>query len=283
MISFVILHYQNLSETIECLKSLKNLNDQDKISLIVVDNNSLNDNDFNEISKYTKDILKLDENLGVAKAYNRGSIYAIDKYNPDYICVMNNDIIINQSDFVTLVEKSYKKNKFDMLGTKIICDGDSVNPFPVYNSLDIINNVIPKNNKLIKFYSNIILGNLLEIYFKLKYSIKKVPRLENGSNLEHNVALHGCFIIFSKKYYKKEKNVMCDDTFLFHEEEFLYFRMIQKKYISIYDPELEIIHKEGSTMKQKDKNIINRKLFKLRECNKSLLILKDKLENNIEL
>jgi GT2 family glycosyltransferase len=76
---------------------------------------------------------------------------------------------------------------------------------------------------------------------------------------------------------------MNNDTFLFHEEEFLYYRMKNKKYISIYDPNLEIIHKEGSTMKQKDKNIIDRKLFKLRECNKSLMILKDKLENNEEL
>ena len=283
MISFVILHYKNMTETIECLESLKKLDDQDKISLIIVDNNSLEKEDIKTLKKYTNDILKLDDNLGVAKAYNEGALYAIDKYHPDYVCVMNNDILINQKNFVKRVEDSYKDNKFDMLGTKIICEGDSVNPFPVYDSLEKINNKIEKNNKIINIYTSKLKGNLLELYFKIKYTFKKRPVMLNGDKLESCVALHGCFIIFSKKYYEKEHYVMNNDTFLFHEEEFLFFRMKQKKYISVYDPKLEIIHKEGSAMKQKDKNIIDRKLFKLKECNKSLMTLKDKLENKEEL
>lgn len=283
MISFVILHYKNMTETIDCLKSIKQLEDQDKISIIIVDNNTLEKDQIKTLEEYTKDILKLNDNLGVAKAYNEGAIYAIDKYKPDYICVMNNDIIIDQKDFVKRVEDSYKTNKFDMLGTKIICEGDSVNPFPVYDSLEKVNNQINKNNKLINIYSSKLKGNLLETYFKIKYTFKKRPVMVNGDKLEKDVALHGCLIIFSKKYYEKERYVMCNDTFLFHEEEFLYFRMKNKKYVSIYDPSLEIIHKEGAAMKQKNKNIIDRKLFKLKECNKSLMILKNKLENKEEL
>lgn len=283
MISFVILHYKNIDDTLNCIKSIKELDDQDKISLIIVDNNSLEKEEIKTLKEYTDDIVLLKDNLGVAKAYNEGAIYAIDKYQPDYVCVMNNDILINQKDFVKRVEQSYKNNKFDMLGTKIICEGESVNPFPVFDSLEKIKNQIEKNNKLINIYSSKLKGNLLELYFKVKYTFKKRPEMLNGEEKKEGCALHGCLIIFSKKYYKKEKYVMVPDTFLFHEEEFLYFRMKQKKYISIYDPSLEIIHLEGSAMKQKDKNIIDRKLFKLKECNKSLMILKDKLENKEEL
>lgn len=283
MISFVILHYKNIDDTLNCIKSIKELDDQDKISLIIVDNNSLEKEEIKTLKEYTDDIVLLKDNLGVAKAYNEGAIYAIDKYQPDYVCVMNNDILINQKDFVKRVEQSYKNNKFDMLGTKIICEGESVNPFPVFDSLEKIKNQIEKNNKLINIYSSKLKGNLLELYFKVKYTFKKRPVMVNGEKKETGVALHGCLIIFSKKYYKKEKYVMVPDTFLFHEEEFLFFRMKQKKYISIYDPSLEIIHLEGSAMKQKDKNIIDRKIFKLKESNKSLMILKDKLENKEEL
>jgi GT2 family glycosyltransferase len=283
MISFVILHYKNLDDTLNCIKSIKELDDQDKISLIIVDNNSFEKEEIKTLKEYTEDIVLLKDNLGVAKAYNEGAIYAINKYQPDYVCVMNNDILINQKDFVKRVEDSYKDKSFDMLGTKIICEGESVNPFPVYDSLEKINNQIEKNKKLINIYSSKLKGNLLELYFKVKYTFKKRPEMLNGDKKEEGCALHGCLIIFSKKYYKKEKNVMVPDTFLFHEEEFLYFRMKQKNYISVYDPSLEIIHLEGSAMKQNNKNIIDRKLFKLKECNKSLNILKNKLENNEEL
>ena len=96
MISFVILHYKNLDDTLNCIKSIKELDDQDKISLIIVDNNSLEKEEIKTLKEYTEDIVLLKDNLGVAKAYNEGAIYAINKYQPDYVCVMNNEILINQ-------------------------------------------------------------------------------------------------------------------------------------------------------------------------------------------
>lgn len=280
MISFVILHYKNLSDTILCIKSLKELSSNDKASIIVVDNNSLQKEEEKELRKYTDDLLLLSENLGVAKAYNKGADYARKKYNPNFICVMNNDIEIKQKEFINNIETIYNKTKFDILGPKIICDGDSINPFPVYDTLEKINKKIEKNDKLIKIYSNRFKATLLELYFKIKYLFKKRVKLVNGEYEEENVALHGCCIIFSKKYIDKNEYLLPNDTFLFYEEEFLYFRIIQNKYKSLYSPLIEIIHKEGQAMKTSNKNIIDRKKFKLIECNKSLRILKEKLENN---
>lgn len=280
MISFVILHYKNFDDTISCIKSINNISHGYKVSIIVVDNNSLVKEEEKELRKYTDDIILLKENLGVAKAYNKGASYAKKKYNPDYICVMNNDIEIKQKDFIKNIEKVYNKTKFDILGPKIICKGDSVNPFPVFDTLEKIDKRIVRNEKLIKIYSNKIMAYLAEICFKIKHSIKKPSKLVNGSKEQSNVALHGCCIIFSKKYFEKNNYLLPNDTFLFHEEEFLYFRCIQNNYISVYSPTIEIIHKEGQAMKADKTNIIARKRFKYIECNKSLEILKKKLENN---
>lgn len=280
MISFVILHYKNLDDTISCIKSINNLYDNDKISIIVVDNNSLKDEEEKKLRKYTNDLLLLNENLGVAKAYNKGADYARKNYKPDFICVMNNDIEIKQKEFIKNTLNVYNKTKFDMLGPKIICEGDSVNPFPVFDTLEKINKRIEKNNQLISIYSNKVKAILLESYLKIKHFIKKPIKLVNGENEVENVALHGCCIIFSKKYYEKNEFLLPNDTFLFHEEEFLYFRCIQNNFKSVYSPTIEIIHKEGQAMKTDKKNVIARKRFKYIECNKSLRILKSKLEND---
>lgn len=279
MISFVILHYKNFKDTIACINSLKKLDNQSQISIIVVDNNSLKEEEKKVIKRYTENLILLEKNFGVAKAYNAGAKYAIEKFHPEFICAMNNDIIIDQEDIVKRISNTYLKYKFDMLGPRIICDGDSVNPFPAYDTLEKINDTIKKNNRLIGIYQNKLKGYLAEIYLSIKHTIKKPKKKYNGKTEEINVALHCCFIVFSKKYYKRFVNIMNDATFLFHEEEFLYFRAQQNKLVSIYSPSIEIIHKEGQTMKLKDKNVIKRKLFKLKECNKSLEILKNKLEN----
>ena len=136
MISFVILNYKNINDTIECIESIKKINyDQKKVSIVVVDNNSMNNEEEKKIKKYTKDLILLDDNLGFAKANNIGSNYAIEKYKPDFLCVINNDTVINQENFIDEIYKAYKKTKFDIMGPKIITNGgDSVNPFYAYES-----------------------------------------------------------------------------------------------------------------------------------------------------
>ena len=136
MISFVILHYKNMEDTIECIESINKLDQNNEISIVIVDNHSLSKNQEKQLRKYTPDLIINDENLGFAKANNIGCKYAIKKYKPDFLCVINNDIVINQSNFINEINKCYKETNFDFMGPKIITDGgESVNPFPVYEDL----------------------------------------------------------------------------------------------------------------------------------------------------
>lgn len=285
MISFIILHYKNIKDTIECIDSIKNIKTNKKVTIIIVDNNSLNQDEVEKLKNYTNDIIINEDNLGFAKGNNIGCKYAIDKYNPDFLCVINNDTIINQSNFIDEIYSCYENTKFDMMGPKIITNGgDSVNPFPAYETLDEVNDKIKYHNKLIKIYKNKFLRILLAKYIKIKRILKKEVKIENGIKSEYGVAFHGCAIIFSKKYYEKYNDVFYNDTFLYHEEEFLNYRKNRDNLITYYDSNLEIFHKEGASLNENFKNSDYEKLiFRNKEIVKSLEKLKSIMETNKEI
>lgn len=271
-VSFIILHYKNIDDTIECLEYLnKNFNGS---HYIVVDNNTLNDIDEKKINKYTFDVIKLSNNMGFAKANNIGINYAKNKYNSNYYVVMNNDVIINDKNFIDAIDKDYKKYDFDLLGTRIESPtGQSVNPFPVIKDRNMLEYEIKKCKKLIKIYNSQLLTSLMNTYIYIKHVLKKPKNPLNSEKLEFNVALHGCCIIFSKKYLEKFDYAFYNETFLFHEEEFLYQRLIKNNLISVYDPNITIFHKEGSSVKKENKTKRLSNLFREKERLKSLELL----------
>ena len=287
MISFVILHYKNIKDTVECIESIQsNISyDKKKISIVVVDNNTLSKDETKILKKYTNDVILLSENKGFANGNNAGCEYAIKKYNPDFLCVINNDTVIEQKDFIDEIYRAYKEYNFDIMGPKIITnDGDSVNPFYAYESLEEIEEKIKYHSKLIKIYKSKILRFLLKIYMKIKHVFikRKIPK--NGDKTKTGVALHGCALIFSKKYYKKYSDVFFKGTFLYHEEEFLNYRKNKDNLITLYNKNLIIFHKEGSSLNLSFKdNQYEKLIFRNTEIVKSLMLLKDVIENDKEI
>ena len=278
MFSFIILHYKNIDETIECLTYLQKLNLKDA-HIIIVDNNTLSTSEEKLIKKFTNDILKLDQNYGFAKANNKGIEYAKKKYNSQFYIVMNNDVYINDKEFLDIISKDYEKYHFSMLGPSISSpSGESVNPFPVIKDIESLSKEIKRCEKLISIYNNSISYWLLKTGIKIKHSIKKPEVPVNGSKILTKTPLHGCCIIFSKDYIDKYKYPFYNETFLFHEEEFLYQRVIKDNLVSLYDPKLVVFHKEGSSIKKSNKKERLSKLFREKTRLKSLYVLLDVMQ-----
>lgn len=274
MITFIILHYNNIEDTIECINSLKKFD----CKIIIVSNSQDYENLEKIKSKVDKVIINK-ENLGFAKANNIGCSYAIKKYNPDFLSVINNDIIINQEDFITQIKKLYNKYQFDVLGPKILPEeSESNNPFKAYKSLEEINEKIKYTKKLIKVYNNVIIRNILNIYLKIKKSLNKQQVNQIITKDVVNEPLHGCALIFSKKYYERYKDIFYNKTFLYHEEEFLYYRCIHDDLKFVYSPSIELIHKEGMSLNKEYKNNYKKLLFRNKEILKSLQLLKEVYE-----
>ena len=272
--AYVILHYKNMNDTLECICSIQ---EKTTSPIIVVDNHTLSKSDKKKLSQYTQDILLLEENFGFAKANNMGIRYACEHYHPDFVVVINNDIVITQKDFEQQICKIYQKSHFDMLGPRIDTDGgDSVNPFPVYSSLNEVEKAIARTKRNIRLFSNPLKRFLFRIYHNLKYKIVSVQHLKNGEKAKSGIGLHGCALIFSKKYLNRYADAFYNETFLYHEEEFLYYRMKRDHLISYYDPNLYCFHKEGSSLNFSfQNNYYEKELFR----NKEILSSLTKLQN----
>lgn len=277
MFSFVILHYKNTKDTIECLQSIKDTFNKKDYNIVVVDNHTLQTEEIAPIKEFTKHIILLEENVGFAKANNIGCTYAIEHFKSDFLVVINNDVLITQPDFFDIIQDTYNKYQFDLLGPWIDSPtNESCNPFPVIYGKQKVQKRIAYYKNLIHIYKSPLRYILLEGYIFVKRLFKKTKRIENGTTLQQHIALHGCAIIFSKKYYTKYDTVFYDETFLFHEEEFLYNRICKDDLVSVYNPNLKVFHKEGSSLKGSIKKERSRKLFKTEEKLKSMeLLLKE--------
>ena len=74
-----------------------------------MDNHTLDEKGIQKLKEYTEDIILLQENMGFAKANNMGCKYAKEKYHPSFLCVINNDTVITQEDFIERINQIYKE------------------------------------------------------------------------------------------------------------------------------------------------------------------------------
>ncbi len=279
MFAFVILNYNSYDLTLNCIEKIRKLKEGNKAKIIVVDNATLTTIESNNLKKQCDKLIVNKKNLGFAKGNNIGITYAKENYKSNFICVLNSDCMISQNDFLLRIKKIYKENSFDILGPKIHSfDGLSWNPFPVYQDLEQVNHKIKYHEKILKIYKNKVLYFLLNVY--LFFKIKKEKIEKNGNQKEEKVALHGCCLIFSKKYIEAYKDAFYPETFLYHEEEFLYYRMIKDNLKFIYDPQIEVTHLEGIATTKTYKNKRKKLIFKTENILKSLYKLKEIMENN---
>ena len=88
MISFVILNYNSFDLTKECIKKIRDNKTKYEVKIIVVDNNTLKDNEKKELSKLADKLITNKENIGFAKGNNIGITYAKQNYNPSLVCAL---------------------------------------------------------------------------------------------------------------------------------------------------------------------------------------------------
>lgn len=120
-VCIVCINYNALETTKKCISSLKKVTKYDDYNITILDNGSI-DNSYQELKKIKNiDLIRSNTNLGYTKGINLLWEYCIKKYNPDYICNMNNDIITIQSDWLSLMIDTLDNNKHAMIcGNKLI-------------------------------------------------------------------------------------------------------------------------------------------------------------------
>lgn len=283
--SFVILHYNALSDTIECIDSIKKCVGAD-CAIVVVDNKSPNGTGAELEERYKGDaqvtVILNEKNEGFARGNNVGFRYAKENQNPDFIVMLNNDTLILQNDFAALVEKEYAQTQFAVLGPVIQTPHKpySSNPGPSkLPSEKWFRKYLLKNK--VKLVLNYMFG--LDLFYE--WLVRKVfgekDKKFDESLLAHraeNVVLHGSFLIFSKDYISKFDGLN-DRTFLYQEERLLFLRLQQNHLKSVFSPNIEIFHKEDAATKTVSVKSKLKRRFQYKNYIASVNVLLDVLRN----
>lgn len=245
----VILNYGTFEMTINLIKQLQADLEYENYSIMVVDNCSPNESaevlkaksiEMNFIFYANK------TNAGYAAGNNIGIRYGIN-HGFDYSWILNNDVELREKNVLHhMIEIAENDARIGCIGPMIYTlDGSICAPYCRRPSFWNMTGGIGAEKK----YRQQFINKSEEVY-----------------------RVYGCCMLLKNKAMA-DVDCMDERTFLYGEEDILAERMLRKGYISYYDAEVSVTHKESSSMKQMSKN---RKTLQIRETEKSMeLYLKE--------
>lgn len=259
--TFVILNYETYWETIKCVQSIYKTIGYDNISkknhnIIIVDNGSKNDS-FSKLEDKYKGfdsiyLLRNEQNLGFAKGNNIGFKYAKENLKPNFIVMINSDIVMTDNQFEKKLLDAYKQYNFSVAGPNVVLpNGTTLNP--VMSNLITINDVgmaikgLNKQIKMCELGIEPLNAAIMRIARKFKNS-KFVWDKNCVLNKEKGLQLHGCFLIFSKEYIERFDGIY-EKTFLYGEETLLRLRCIRADMSMYFIKNINALHNESKTEK----------------------------------
>lgn len=276
--AFVILHYNTLDETHKCINSIKQLTGAEKAKIVVVDNASPNNTGSILAEEYESDtmvdVLLRNENGGFSSGNNAGCEYAVQKYDPAFLIVVNNDVEFVQKDFLMEVSKEYENSAFDILGPDIINPIKKIHQSPISVNPPTkkqVDRTILFNQLSLAFY--ILLSSMIKKYFQKQ---ENMQHENNYDKRQKNVCLMGACLIYSRKYIKSKKKIFYPETFLYYEEFIQADWCMKNNKMVVYSPDLYVYHLEGSATNSIDSNDKQRNKNKIKNTIKAAKIYREK-------
>lgn len=251
---FVVLHYLAYDMTCRCVDTILEKFGNHEISIVVVDNASANGSGAQLKERYKNQtqvsILLNNINFGFARGNDIGFQYLTENFKPDYIIVMNNDVLIEQDDFLHKIDEIYAEKAFDILGPDIYCTASAIHQNPISLSSEYDFYSLKKRIKYLQrlhknfdffYFFDRLRGTIIYHYrkhfeHKTKMALYKEPH--------DRALLHGACYIFSSSFIKKKNVPFNPATFLYVEEEILYFESIRDGITMVYSPQIVVQHLE---------------------------------------
>ena len=254
---FVILQYLSLDMTLQCLETLAKTFEGQAYHAVVVDNGSHNGSGVRLEEKLRGDprctVLLSPENLGFAKGNNLGYRYAAEHLDPEYIIVMNNDVLIQDPDFFQKIRAIEAETDFYVLGPDIYAPAAKLHQSPMSAdgyTLPQVKKIIRQRKRWLAVYPLHFWGGKLIQGCKnlAKKLLGRKPKplhnpLAEAQRME-NPVLHGACYIFAQRFLSVRPHAFDPATFLYFEEDILNFQCRQNGWKLIYDSSLSVTHLE---------------------------------------
>ncbi|WP_342473084.1 hypothetical protein MHH70_08575 [Metasolibacillus sp. FSL H7-0170] len=244
-IVITVINYANEQEVIEYAKMLTKQTIAENLRLVVVNNKSTENVEFNledELSKINLNIKVYipDENLG----YLNGCFYGYEKFLE---CEIKSDIkwsVVSNTDILIEDEKFFEKLYVNKYSEDIWCIAPSIyspTTQTFQNPQYLERHSLEKLNRIIKIHSN--------KYFAYVYAKLATFKARNKNTLEKEsqfvYSAHGCFFILNPKFMKSLSTEKYG-AFLYSEEAFIAESIRKHNKKCFYDNCLKLIHFENS-------------------------------------
>ncbi|MBE0491152.1 MAG: glycosyltransferase family 2 protein [Sulfurospirillum sp.] len=229
MTYIIVLNYNGASDTLECLESLNNI--QEEYKIVLIDNKSTDDS-VNELEKWIQVqsfydgnklvFIQSDENNGYAAGNNIGIKFVLEQKDAKFIWILNNDTKVYDTSLAELL-KTYnvfqKKLKIGFIGSKILD----------YSKPEMIQSSGIKRN---------CIGKRVD-----RYRNKSSSFLINDTEVDD---ICGCSVFFSKDIIS-DIGLMPEEYFLYYEETDWMYRASLLSYHNFTSANSIIYHKEGKS------------------------------------
>jgi len=227
-VSIIVLNWNGLGDTIECLESLKKIT-YPNYEVIVVDNGSRG-NDAEVLGEKFGDYIHLirnDKNYGYTGGNNIAIRCVVNHSAPDYFLILNNDTIVAQDFLDQLVEVAESDASIGIVGPKVY----------YYNFPNRIQSAGGKVNMRI--------GQAPHI------GVKEIDAGQYDTQQEVDY-LFGCCLLIKKEAIQKV-GLFDESYFCYWDETDYCFRAREAGYKVVYTPEAKIWHKAPMKLEVWDK------------------------------
>lgn len=228
-VAIIILNWNGKNDTLNCLKSLANLN-YPNYDVIVVDNGSTDGSQeaIKKMFPWVK-LIENKQNLGFAKGNNIGIRYALKDRNVKYIFVLNNDTKVEPNCLTELVKVAESDDRIGIVQPKVL---RMDNP-----------KIIDTTGHVFKFGFGWIVDR----------GFGKIDRGQYDDKLDI-VGGCACACLYRRKMLE-DIGLFDESLDTYYEDAELSWRAYKKGWKAKYVPSAIVYHKRGGTVK-KDREIM---------------------------
>jgi len=244
---FIAVNYNGSNFTIDYVKSTNALNieEKDKIEIIIVDNNS-DSKDLKKLEGNCRNIsnvsiIQLNKNLGYFKGLNQG-IRRVDKDDNTMLIISNNDLTFDKDFILNLKKIKFDKNVLVIAPNIITKEGRQQNP----HVIDRVSSIEKLKARI--YFSNYYVGQTFHfINQTMKRFIKKPIVLQNNyRQMKIKRGIGVCYVLTPNFF--KNFDELDDRVFMWGEEALLSNQVESVGGTTLYDPTIIIQHHESASV-----------------------------------
>jgi GT2 family glycosyltransferase/glycosyltransferase involved in cell wall biosynthesis len=243
---FVVLQYNKPELSLQCVNSIKALaSPRFHIHIVVVDNGSSSETVEKSRKFFSADplvsLVLLETNAGFARGNNAGYKFCRETLGSDFIVILNNDTIIEDTNFLPRCRELFDEWGYSLLGPDIVLpSGGHQNPWNDY------------------VYTQQEWSELAGAYRRNRKDFAAgkgarfpIPAVHSDAfPTVLNPILHGACIIASPLFIRRHEIVFDPRTFLYGEEFLQATNALIDGELLLYSQSLQILHNESSSTAQ---------------------------------